>query len=331
MAGNFCTKCGNRWTGAARFCPDCGSPVDGGIETKSRSSVRDEQFFERLGLKVRSTGSIRKPDAQQEIMAVPSWLLDKMLSCSFANAPLDTNFLLVEDLKEKRQYLMPLAYLNSLDGLKIHCSLMAHYVVNRKSVGVLDYIRTALPKEVKTAFVETAKRLRLVLDIFLHFEPEDYGKLDGVIRGRWATLEDDKQLCDVDMVAPLTVSCQTMKRSVLEHKEWLRFLSARSDDPEEKEYINTLLEELDAAVQVMTGPFVDHIYCCASFEKNLETQSTELADEEEYDAPAVKSGAFRNISATVAPKSFLPNHQLMRNSLRRAHSIRNIAPVFRSR
>jgi hypothetical protein len=334
MGGNFCTQCGKQLAGAARFCSSCGSPIGEERQETDRYAVNKDCFPGQINASDSDQG-----ESEKTVQGIGPWFLDRVLYYSIMNAPLDTDFLMVEDPDEFR-YVSPLEFIQDLPKLKVHCSATALYVVNGSSPSARDCFRTRLPSEVSDAFVETQKRIEVRLEILPFFEPQDYGELDADIRGKWVTVKaasGGEQWYEVVTVVPLTPSGIIMKHRLREHEAWLKELSAEQDNASLRRDLGRVMENIRSAIQTIPDGFVDHLFCQAFFINNGHAESLALIDEEteQEDARAEKKVAFNRISRiSVAGAAFPrrePARENYRRSLKRAAVGRRAVPFWRPR
>jgi hypothetical protein len=326
MADNFCTQCGSRLDGAARFCDNCGSPVGKPIEN-GQSMVGDANLFQRLGLKLSMPGTARRPAEPPELLGVPSWILNAALSYSMMNAALDSNLLLVED-QDKRKRVIPLRFIENLQGLKVLCSVSVHYLWNDTDPSVREVYRIRLAEEIRQAFLETEKHMRLDVLVYPNLKPRDYHELDKKLRQKWVTVvnrtDDHQERVLIKTVAPLTAPCSTMKERLREHEDWIkRCLKASLEEEEDssaqeklKKKHKEFIEDLRTVMkEIPDDGFVDHICCLAYLTVEGQFQSTVLSDDEPDETPAFQ--AFKSNSRLVAAGGSAQERMLASIDIRR--------------
>jgi hypothetical protein len=309
MADNFCIQCGCRLTGADKFCAQCGRPVGAKIEAPERPAVRDAQFFESLGIKVRAPGSTRAPQAQQKVQGVQAIALDHILSCSLMNAPLDTDSVLLEYRHKQWADYVPLTFVKNLQEMEVHFRASAFFLVDgSESPSVRNYIRSDVPDDVCDAFINAEHYLQMM--VCPQFEPKDYGELDKEIRGKWVSVvkefKDGGTLYVVAMAVPFMLSGLVMKRRLREHEEQIKQWIARATDTGIKEDLDHCAQVVRAAIDQTPDGFADHIWCEACLAKHGEAQSLLLdedlpKEEEAKGAKVIRAQSMPRVAAAGEP------------------------------
>jgi hypothetical protein len=306
MAENFCAHCGTPVAGAARFCANCGSPVGDDTAEKRQPDVgiRSGGIFDRLGIKLREPAGIRATRDQEEpsVWGVWPFDLERLLACSFMNAPLETGFLILEHQQQGWRRWLPLEHLTSLQGVKPMQSACVYYRIGKSAIcpGVDDVYRTETPSGVDEAYVQCAASIHIAIEVSPQFSPVNYGELEKDIRGKWATLVFDQQMCKAVTAIPMPISGTAMKKRLLRHGKLLESWLGQAGDASLKKSLAALLENLRTALgEIPDGP-ADHALCLAEMMDGNKELSTATIDEEEQKQPVARADFPRVASLQAA-------------------------------
>ncbi len=263
MASNFCAQCGNRLAEGARFCASCGSPV----EVDSALPPDDAQFFERLGIKVLVTGAVRDK-SETKCYDMLTHDLNTLMACSFMNAPLETEFLLVRNSQQEWTRWTPLVCIDDMQGLEALCSAAVHYAfLNIGDRHVYDHIRSAVIPEVRDTYIKLNNSLRIHIKVFLHFDARNYGKLEPAVRAGWITAYNSaSNLYTVTTATPFPLSGRTMKQRLVEHESWLNEACGTYD--QWRENLSKVLSFVRSLIQQMPDGPAHEIECIAYGQKD---------------------------------------------------------------
>ncbi len=314
MAENFCTQCGYRLSGTARFCSNCGNPVGKGNEASP-------------GGKTRAPGSILEEEAvEAKTVGLMTADLNELAACSFMNAPLNTEFLLLENTQHDWTKWIPLKFVENMQGLKVVASACVTYYISDRNPALPNFLRGMLPLEVIKAYISSEDRVRVEIEVHPSFKPVNYGNLEAM-RGRWVTVTDNKDFCTVRTVTPLPPSGWTMKRRLREHETFINELLAEcSDDAGTAKFLNEILADLRSTIQELSDGCADHILCSTYARQNKVVMGAALSDEDqETGKVAFRTDGFRQISAPPARSLPLLKGDLRTAVARRAARIPSIA------
>jgi len=291
MSVNFCTKCGQRLQHPARFCDNCGTPVEDTGRGESPSAVRQPLTSGSAGLGFEIPRLFRDSTAQEtdtRPWGINTFELKTMLSCSLLDAPLDTGFLLCKRPDRELCKLVPLFYVDGMQGLKVlGCSNVSYYIDDAEYTYVADESRSALAKGVSEAYIAAQKDPVCRMNVYIHFKPREEDSKADFLQGRWATCIDQNDMRDVRANLQLPLSGLMLKQRLREHERWASAILARVRDAQLQAILNRVVTSMRAAQQRIPDGFAHDIHCVAYYTHNRECQNTVLiAEEPEQAEPA---------------------------------------------
>jgi hypothetical protein len=289
VADRFCSECGKRLAGAGKFCENCGSPVVGQTAGKS-VQLKGAELFKSMGLKIRPIrGSEEDTDELKDVQGVHDFCLDDILNCSFMNAPLNTDFLLVENPQQDR-WVTPLVWLDGMRDLKVVCGMTVYYYLDTGfcSPSLDECDRSDLPEDVAEAYRRALNEPCIQMYVHPSFQPRKYTDFDDEFTGRWRTYRAQEGRYEVITIVPLPPSGRIMKGRLREHEAFISKWIATERDPSAKRTLEKLRDSVAAAIQVIPDGVADHIVCEARQLNVSQTQSLCLYAEE--DVPEDEEG-----------------------------------------
>lgn len=284
MSANFCTNCGQRLQRPVRFCDKCGTPVEDTGPGESSSAVRQPLKSGLAGLDFQVAKLFREPGVQEtdtRPWGINLFALKTLLGCSFADAPLDTGFLVYHSQEEESCKLAPLYFIDSLQGMKVEgCADVSYYIADAEFTYVTDDSRSALAKGVSEAYREAQKRPVCHMNVYVYFKPRNEGQLGEELQGKWATCVDEHDVRDVRADLQLSLSGSMMKQRLREHERWAVAVLAHVKDAQVQTVLNRVIASVRAAQKQIPDGFAHHMHCVAYYTQNNKTLDTVLIKEE---------------------------------------------------
>jgi hypothetical protein len=290
-------------TSAARFCPQCGNPVDGDIAEAGQRFYGGAQLIENFRIKIRGK---EEPEAPQEVQGVQAIALDHILACSLMDAPLDIDLVLLEYRKKEWADYVPISFVKNLQDMEVHFSASVFYNVDdSESPSVRNFDRIKIPDDVFDAFCNADHRLQMSVQICS--KPKDYGEVDRAVRGKWATVrqesEDGGELRLAMTVVPLMLSNYVIKRRLQEHADDITNWLGRTKDADIKKDLERILQVARATMEKLPEGFADHICCQAFMVKDGKAQSLVLVGDDKQEEKEEKTlQALRRFSILRTPQ-----------------------------
>jgi hypothetical protein len=325
---NFCTHCGNRLDLDVSFCPNCGAAIHlrakiagPGVAVVDPSAQRTQNDHPCFEIK-RGT-----PDGEKVQFEVTSRDLSYLLNCSLMNAPLDTAFIQISSRIAASW--IPIGLISDMKDILVTAAGRVIYVPD---IQVEEFY---LPHEMRVhsdplwswlQYNQLKKYFYLEIQVFPIFKPAKYGEIDHEIRGKWATILDDRGVYDVRTVTSMPLSADCVNFRLIEMGFLLReeiHRLEKSNDPKDHNLIRYYTSRLAALHKIkerFAGGPPDHLYCIASCLSNDKLMHTRLADPV-ASPQAAPGAASRRLREPGALDHFsLESTQTRERTLRLAHA-----------
>jgi hypothetical protein len=264
---NFCTHCGQRLQAPARFCDSCGAPLPGEPGREARRPALNRQSPEVGGMRQSSSEPHQEGLAAGEEApphGLDEFTLNLLLGASFAYAPLDTQFLFVANEEKIWVNWVPISLIDDMKGLGVlGCASVKYYVQGVEFTYVENSRRREVVSDVAAAFAEQEKKELISIDVFLQFQPPDYGPITQSIRGQWKGCIDNQGRKDVRLISSFPFTGTMMKYRLEAHELLVGLVGAITDDPQEKEALERVITSVQQAEKQMPKGPADHILCVA--------------------------------------------------------------------
>ncbi len=284
MRPRYCTNCGDRFEPDSRFCQNCGIQIQVAPEPES---IR--------GTGSRASGSILDllpgrdlPLGRNPIYTLSSRDLNFMVNCSLLNAPLDTAFLLISN--QANRGWMPLDFISSMEGFTATGVGRVEYILDPRfgefcaphefrsggGYGVADFC-----SQVRQEIWNLRSEPSIEIMIFPVFKNTSYGAIDGEIRGKWATILDDRGIQNVQAVLQMPLSEQCLRGRLLDYGCELHNYIEHWKKEHPGQNLDHQISVLEAIKQIDTSwpqGNLDHIRCIASVVQRYKYQNTVLEE-----------------------------------------------------
>jgi hypothetical protein len=340
MAGKFCTQCGKRLELEDRFCIYCGASIAGseaeggssssrtGIAPQARKTVSSAPYMRGLA----DNAKFPQDDAEEskddeweddqadfieeeDSFVITEHDLNYMVACSFNQAPLDMNFLLIRD-ENAGPVWKPANSIQSFENCRAGARAWLYYSIGRKEF--LDFYaeevdRDELSDEALKAVVQMIPNTTIL--VYLVFEPAQYADLDNKGFGKWVRYVDKVGNVLYKAVLHMPLPGSVLKQRLQKHEVFLKNLIEElrqtrkrdEDDTDEKvEGYEESLENLGKALKRIPDGSINHTYCLGAPAREA---IVKLADESGLEGGLVKS-AFRAPSAVRAAKALRARNAL---------------------